>query len=127
MDLLPLLDFLGRGDWAGFWTGLGRVPLAPDFWLWFYLSFAVSSTMMPSASDRHAWRPLGLVLGGLFFLVLIAGAGPWMLANLAPPFNSFLQALALILGFSAVIHLILILPSLLLHRALAKLTGIDVE
>ncbi len=126
MQLLPLWDLLRSANWEGFWIRLGSVPLVPDFWLWFYLGFAVSSTMMPSASDRHAWRPLGLIVGALITVALLAGAGPWMLENLAPPFNSFLQALALILGLSAVFHLMLILPFLLLHRGLAKLTKIDV-
>jgi hypothetical protein len=40
--------------------------------------------------------------------------------------NEFLQALALIFGLSAAIHILLILPFFLLHRSLATLTGIDV-
>jgi len=126
LHLLPLWDLLRLAEWGGFWTGLMAVPKVPDFWIWFYLTFTVSSTMMPSASDRHAWLPLGLLAAGLVGGAILAGAGPWMLENLAIPFNSFLRGLALIFGFSGVIHLLLIPPFLLLHRILARLTGMDI-
>jgi len=82
--------------------------------------------MMPSESDRHAWIPLGVILVILFGLTLVAGAGPWMLANLAPSVNAFLRALASIFGLSAVVHLVLLLPFALLHRIMARLTGLDI-
>jgi hypothetical protein len=125
--MLPLWDFLRGGNWTIFWMALRVVLGVPDFWLWFYLIFVVSSTMMPSASDRGAWLPVGLFAGGLVIVVILAGAGPWMLEHLAPGFNSFLRALALIFGLSAVLHALLILPFLLLHRMLTRLTGVDVK
>lgn len=83
--------------------------------------------MVPSASDRHAWLPLGLLLAGLLVVAILAGAGTWMLQNLAPPFNQFLQVMAIIFGLSGVLHLILILPFLLMHTLLSRLTGVDVD
>ena len=124
--LLPLWDFIRLADWGGFWAGLAAIPKVPDFWIWFYLTFTVSSTMMPSASDRHAWLPMGLLAGGLLGVAILAGAGPWMLENLASPFNSFLRALALIFGLSGIFQILLILPFLFFHRILTKLTGVDV-
>ncbi len=124
--LLPLWDLLQLAEWGGFWAGLKAVPIAADFWLWFYLTFTVSSTMMPSASDRHAWLPFGLVGVTLIGIAILAGAGPWMLENLSGPFNSFLRALALIFGLSGIIHILLIIPFLLIHLILSRLTGMDV-
>jgi len=126
LHLLPLWDFIRLADWGGFWMGLTQVPKNPDFWIWFYLTFTISSTMMPSASDRHAWLPLGLVFLGLVAVALVAGAGPWMLENLAPDFNNFLRALAMIFGLSGILHVLLVLPFLLFHAVLAKATGMDV-
>ncbi|MGA2489980.1 MAG: hypothetical protein ABSF99_07300 [Anaerolineales bacterium] len=127
LHLLPLWDFIRLAEWNGFWSGLMAVPKVPDFWLWFYLTFTISSTMMPSESDRHAWLPLGLLAGALVGLAILAGAGPWMLVNLAPHFNSFLRALALIFGLSGVLHVIFIFPFLLIHLLLSRLTGVDIE
>jgi hypothetical protein len=126
LSLLPLWEFLRNGQFNLFVLGLAALPSVKDFWLWFYLTFAVSSTMLPSASDRHAWLPLGVWVGGLFLLALLVGAGPWMLTNVAPPLNVFLQSVATLFGLSAAVHGLLILPAFLLHKFLARLTHVDV-
>ncbi|MFT3893596.1 MAG: hypothetical protein QM730_18360 [Anaerolineales bacterium] len=64
---------------------------ASDFYLWFYLTFVVSSTMMPSESDRHAWLELVVSVGVIFGITLLIGAGPWMLNNVAPLLSCFLS------------------------------------
>jgi len=126
LRLLGLVDFVRAGYWELFWMGVQILPGLPNFWLWFYLTFTVSSTMLPSASDREPWLPVGIGLGVLLFLAVMAGAGPWMLANLAPPVNSFLGGLAAIFGLSAGVHFLLLLPFALIHRILARLTGVDI-
>jgi hypothetical protein len=126
MHLLPLWDLIRSADWGTFWRMLAEVPKSPDFWLWFFLTFTISSTMMPSQSDRNAWLPLGVLIVGLVAAAILAGAGTWMLANLAPPLNQFLQALAMIFGLSGILHILLILPFLMLHTILARITGVDV-
>ncbi len=127
LGLLPMWDVLRHGQMELFWLGLTLLPHVNDFPLWFYLTFAISSTMLPSQADRHAWLPLGITVLVLIGLALLAGAGPWMLANLAPPLNSFLNAGALIIGLSAALHAVLILPILLVHRLAAHLTGFDIS
>lgn len=114
------------GDAAAFGAALGALPNQNDFWLWFYLALAVSSTMLPSASDRRAWRPLALVLGVLLVVTLLAGAGPWLLQTFGAPLNQALRALAGVLGISMVMHLALWLPAMLLRRLISKITGQEV-
>jgi hypothetical protein len=126
LHLLPLWDGIRGADWGAFWGLLKTVPNSPDFWLWFYLTFTISSTMLPSQSDRHAWLPLGLLVVGLVGVAILAGAGTWMLTNLAPRFNQFLGALAMIFGLSGGLHILLILPFWLLHQILSKATGVDI-
>jgi hypothetical protein len=107
--------------------GLNRLPSEiNDFYLWFYLVFAVSSTMFPSEADRHAWLPLGLWLMLLTALAFLAGAGSWMVVNLAPLLDSFLKVVAILFGLSLVLHILLLFPALLIHRVLSRVTGLDV-
>ncbi len=127
LHLLPLWNVIRLADANGFLSVLMAIPNAPDFWLWFYLIFTVSSTMMPSESDRHAWLPLGLLAGSLIAVAILAGAGSWMVENLATPFNSFLRGLALIFGLSGIIHLVFIIPLFLVQRLLSRLTGLEIE
>lgn len=126
LGLLPLWDVLRNGQLDLFWQGIALLPQVKDFPLWFYLTFTVSGTMMPSASDRHAWLPLGLWIAILVGLALLAGAGPWMLEHVAPLLNSFLNSAAVLFGLSALVHALLALPAMLLHRLLSRLTGLDV-
>ncbi len=110
-----------------FLAALWALPTVSDFPLWLYLTFAVSSTMLPSASDRHAWPPLLLWMSVLLALAIVAGLGPWLLAHLAPLLNRFLQSVAMLFGLSAILHLLVLMPVFLLHRLLAQLFHLDVN
>ena len=126
-EMRILWDVLRNGQFNLFWMGLGALPNVQDFYLWFYLVFAVSSTMMPSESDRHAWLDLLVSVGVLFGMTLLFGAGPWMLSNVAPRVSNFLGFVAVIFGLSSFVHVLLILPAALLHKLLARISGVDVQ
>ena len=127
LGLMPLWEALRLADFSAFWAGFLALPQAPDFWLWAYLAFTVSSTMLPSESDRHAWLPLaGIIIFFVGFAVL-AGAGLWLMENLAPPLNTFFRSLATIFGLSAAAHGLFLLPLLLLHKGVTRLTGRDIK
>jgi len=127
LQLNTLWDVLQNGQVELFWMGVGLLPTISDFWLWFYLTFVVSSTMMPSESDRHAWLPLGIWIGVLFALALVSGFGTWMLDNLAPFFDNLLNSVALLFGLSNLVHIILLFPFFVLHRLLVYVMKVDVR
>jgi hypothetical protein len=119
LGLLALWDEFQLGGLTQVLDGLPDLLAEPDFWLWFYLLVAVSSTMMPSAADRRAWLPIALVVSGLLIASLLVGVGPWLLENLAPPFNLVLQALVVVFGISTVVHLLLLPPVWVVRRLLS--------
>lgn len=127
LGVSTLLNVLLHGQIDLFWMGIKLLPQVRDFYLWLYLAFTVSSTMMPSESDRHAWLPLGLWIAVLLTLAISAGAGAWMLNNLAPQLNDFLASTASLFGLSVSLHILLLLPTLLLHQLVSKITGVDVQ
>jgi hypothetical protein len=122
-----LWNLLRDGQVELFWMGLGLLPTVPDFYLWFYLAFTVSSTMLPSESDRGAWLPLGLWIAALLALAIISGAGEWMLANLAPSLDNLLYSVALLFGLSNFLHIILLFPFYSIHRLLVYVMKVDVR
>jgi hypothetical protein len=65
-------------------------------------------------------------VGTLFSSALLVGAGPWMLDNVAPVISNFLSSVAVIFGLSSVVHIVLVLPTALIHRLLTRVTGVDV-
>ncbi len=127
LHLHTLWDVLRNGQIDLFWMGLGLLPTVKDFYLWFYFTFAVSSTMMPSDSDRLSWLPLGLWTAGLLALAAFAGAGAWMLANITPFADNFLNSVALLFGLSNAVHVVLVVPFFLVHRILVYFMRVDVR
>jgi len=127
LDLLPLWDVFRNGQFNLLLMGVSVLPQVKDFPVWFYLLFTISSTMLPSRSDRHAWMPLGVAILILLVLAVLAGAGPWMLEHLAPLLNDFMRVTAVIFGLSAALHVVLVLPVWVIHILLARITGVDVK
>lgn len=127
LQLLPVGTALLATQWPALPALLGKVAAVPDFWLWLYLAFAVSSTMLPSASDRQAWLPLGLVLAVLLGVALAAGAGDWMLQNLAPGINRILLGLSAVFAISLAVHVMLGIPIWLAKVFISRITGLRVE
>jgi hypothetical protein len=126
LHLIPLHQYLNQREWTIFWQALVRLPVQPDFWLWFYLAFTISSTMLPSASDRQSWLPFLMFLALLVGLAFLAGVGTWMLNNLAPILNRILMALATAVGISLCLHIALIPPVGLLRVALSRFLKLEV-
>lgn len=126
LKLLSLWETLSSGNLEATLAAFAVVYKRPDFWLWFYLIVAVSSTMLPSHADRRTWLPVLLVVLLLVGAAALVGAGPWMLTNLAPAFNDALRVLSIVLAISSVVHLVVLLPALLLQRALSQAFGLEV-
>ncbi len=127
LELLPVWDSMRAGQWEQLWQNVAALPKMPDFPLWLYLVFTISSTMLPSQSDRHAWLPLGVAMLVLLALAVLAGAGPWMLENVAPLLDTFLLSAAVVFGLSVILHALLIVPTGLIHFTLSKITGLEVQ
>jgi len=115
-DLWMAYEF---GAYPGLFESLHNLTLPDDFWIWFYLALVVSSTMLPSASDRRAWLPLGFIFLLLFLAGMYFGAGPWMSENLAESLNHIFLSLAYVFGISVLVHAVF-LPPLWFSRKLLE-------
>jgi hypothetical protein len=126
LKIFTLGQALMAGSLETFLGSFQTLIARPDFWLWFYLALVVSSTMLPSESDRRAWLPLGLILLCLLAISLVAGAGPWLYGNLTAPMNQVLRSISLVFGISAMLHLLLLPFIWLIRRLLERLLGLEV-
>jgi len=126
LGLISLGEQLLGGQLDQVIANIKILPAMPDFWVWFYLVFVISSTMLPSPSDRRAWLPLGIAIGLLIGLAAFAGAGPWLAQNLAPIINRTLRSLAIIFAISAAIHAVILIPAWLMRLLLSRLTSLQV-
>ncbi len=119
LGIAPLFELASQGSWNQLWAAIAALPQRPDFWLWFYLTFTISSMMLPSPADRRAWLPVVIVLLAVALLALLAGAGPWMAQNVAPWLDRILRAIATVLGIGLVVHLLLAVPVTFLRIAVS--------
>ena len=126
LELNPLWESLAQRQANSFRLALGSITDQPDFWLWFYLVFTVSSTMMPSSSDRRAWLPLILVIAVFSGIVLFLGAGPWIYSQLGSIIQSALDAITIVFGITVFIHLLFLPPAWLVRKLLSHILGYQV-
>ena len=70
--LSDMESVLLAGDFQAIVATAGRILRTPDAWLWLYLVFAISNTMLPSASDRETWPPVIMFIAGIVVLVLLS-------------------------------------------------------
>jgi len=126
LGMLSLWDNLGLWDPTKIMLSIQEILSKPDFWLWFYLTVVVSSTMMPSPSDRRAWVPLGIGIGLLLGLGMLVGLGPWMVEQAGNRFNDILRTTAIVLGISSGVHLVVLLPVWAIRLLISRLTGLRV-
>ena len=120
-------EALALGDLLGFLQTLQAVFQSNDAWAWLYLLFAVSNSMLPSASDRRAWPgviALMLALGGVLAFI---GFGPAVAQALAAPVEAVMRGLAV--AFTITVGLdVACLPFLaMLEWMLVRLTGRQVH
>jgi hypothetical protein len=115
-----------QGQLSAINLAIKSAAVRPDFWLWLYLVFTVSSTMMPSESDRRAWTPVILLFVGLLGIILIIGVGPWLITNFGKAFLTAMNAITLVLGITVMIHLILLPPTWLIRKIISRIVGLQV-
>lgn len=118
---------LAAGDAAGVARNLLAITAAPDAWVWVYLLFAVSNSMMPSASDRRAWLPVVVFSVAVILGLAYAGLGAVVSDVVAGPVEQAVRALAA--AFTVTVALdVGVAPVLwLVEQGLIRLTGLRVE
>ncbi len=107
-NVLNVPAFLTEMNEGGFLinlsTAINHFTNAPDFWIWVYLAFAVSNTMMPNFANLRGWRIVLIILGCIIAAFYILGAGDQVVMNnlrgpVTDALNSLSSVFAIIIGF----------------------------
>lgn len=110
LQLNTLGSALAAGEWPSVWQQLGRSMALPDFWLWVYLLFAIANRMLPSPSDRQAWRPVIIFLGLISIGIAVSGWSPAITPDagtlLKDVVGFLLYAFTLIVGVDVIVAVI---------------------
>jgi hypothetical protein len=124
LGLLLPVQHIFQGQIQFFLQEIPSILKKPDFWIWFYLVFVISSTMFPSASDRRAWLPIGLIMFFLTGLILFTGIGTRILSNTYPLFLQGLQTVSVVFAISLMVHAVILAPVWFFRVVLSKMTGV---
>jgi hypothetical protein len=126
-DIGVMQQGFANGDWAEVTKDLAETLRAPDAWLWLYLIFAVSNTMLPSESDREPWIPILLFMVLVAVLAWLAGLGPKIVDYLGQSLDLAALWLMVMFVFTIAADLPFVLVIALLERVLGRLKGVRVE
>ncbi len=122
-----LITFFYEGNGKNFLLAFRNLRNVPDFGLWLYLAFAISTTMIPSESDRQSWKLIILGIALILSLVLIAGLGDWMVNNIYPNINQWLFSISFILAGSVLVHIIILVPTWIFRQVLLRILGLRIN
>jgi hypothetical protein len=116
-----------QGDVAATVAALVSSFQSADALVWLYLLFTISNSMMPSASDRRAWLPVGLVLLGTALVLYFVGVIPAVMQSVGEPIASAVQIVASAFTITIGVNLFIIPIIWLLEQVLVRVTGLKVN
>jgi hypothetical protein len=127
LELGQLGQAISTGNLDAISRAVVRTLSVADVWLWLYLLFAVSNAMLPSESDRQAWRTVLIYLGLALVLALGLGFNP----TVSPEWQDFILTIVryLLTAFliTVAVDLFFILLIMLVENTLAGILGRRVE
>ena len=118
---------LTDGTWQSLIAHLVEMLKTRDIWIWTYVIFAVSNTMLPSRSDRESWTPILLFLVLAVALIWLAGLGPKVMERLGQPLGLATRWLTAMNGFTIIADLPFVLLILFAEWAVGRIKGVRVE
>ena len=126
-DIGAMQQALIQADWSSTVRSLTGMLEARDAWLWLYLIFAISNTMLPSESDRRSWMPIVLFLILAGAIAWIAGLGPAIVNRIGQPVDLATRWLVVVYGFTIVADSPFVLLIALVERIATRTRGVRVE
>ncbi len=127
-NVLNVPIFLAELNVGGFLgnlsAALAHFTNAPDFWIWVYIAFAISNTMMPNFANLRGWRIVLGIFGALIAALYILGAGDQVVMNnlrgpVTDALNSLSSVFAIIIGLD--VFMVLVLGTM--EAIIERLTG----
>jgi hypothetical protein len=90
------LRIMSSGELSDVSTAVRQLTTTPDFWIWFYLTFTISNTMMPHTIQhlRGWWVVIGAIAAAAVVLILLGAGDQVLVNNLGGPINNSLNILS---------------------------------
>ena len=124
IDIQSAFATMRSGSLSDVAAGIGELTSSTDFWLWFYLAFTISNTMIPSDTENlRGWWMIAGVIAMFVIAGLIIGVGSQLLTQVAVPLEDGINMLSTILGLMIGINLFMTLALGTLEAIIERITG----
>lgn len=123
----PLGSAIASGDIAEMSARLIDSLRSADSLVWLYLLFAVSNSMMPSASDRRAWLPVTIMLTLIGVALYYFGVAPQVVQSLGDSVAGGVRVVASAFSITIGVNLIIIPLVWLAEYLLIRITGLKIN
>ena len=128
LGIIPIISNMINGTQSlNIFNELTNTFSSQDFGLWFYLAFAISTSMVPSEADRQSWKTIILVFALLLGMVLVAGLGEWMLIHIFPTVNQWFFSISFVLLGSVFVHFLILLPAWIVRKIITMVRGVVIS
>lgn len=114
-------------NFQSFLSILKNFTIQTDIGIWLYLSFCISSTMIPSAADRQSWKNVFFGLAIIITILVLFGTGDWLINTVSLQFERWFIRLTFIIIISLLIHLILFFPLFIFRTLVSKASGLQIS
>jgi hypothetical protein len=121
-----LAEAIQTGDVTILVDAMAQLLATPNVLVWLYLLFAVSSAMLPSKSDRHAWPAFLVILGVAVAVVAFLARGTALFDQLARPVTTFFGYLGTAFSIALAVGLICMIGIATLEWLLGRARGASV-
>lgn len=125
-DVAAITTAIGSGDVEQLAPALSVLFATKDFLLWLYLIFAISTAMIPSASDRRAWPAFVLILAAMTLALYLLGATEWLFGGLSQPTQTIFGFLGLAFSLALGVDLFFMGVIYTLEWLIGRLKGVEV-
>jgi hypothetical protein len=123
----PLGSAIASGDIAQMSVKFLESLRSADAFIWLYLLFAVSNSMMPSASDRRAWLPVTVVLALIGVALYYIGVAPQVVESVGDSVAGAVRVVASAFSITIGVNLVIIPIIWIIENALIRLTGLKIN
>lgn len=123
----PLGNAVTSGDVAAMAQKLLASLRSADAFIWLYLVFAVSNSMMPSASDRRAWLPVTILLALIGLALYYFGVAPMVVQSAGESVAVGVRVVASAFSITIGVNLLIVPMIWLTEKLLARFTGLKIN
>jgi hypothetical protein len=124
-DLPTALQLMSAGTLQGVSAGIQHITSTGDFWLWAYLLFTISNTMMPNPKvvKDWWWASIGLIIIATLPLLLLGVEDEVLAGAIITPIINALNALSGVFFVIIVFDLLAVAALGTVEAAIERITG----